>query len=276
MRLPRDNSVALPEGNALLVDSDDLVALSDAEVLALLPAWVRRAASPLRDAVVRASRLFWQEVQQRVGRVLGAMQTPRNAEGLRLVAHGDRRHIPPFAHEAEHEYRARLLLRPAKITPNAVRAAVAALVLADTPVAPICFEPATEGVFVQSEATQDAWCAFVQAAERPPLWAVYPGNLIPAGAWVGPEADVTRPVFVVLIEGALYDLPDQPFALPEGATAPEVDAQFVGKGSTPLSWGFASSEVPPLVERLVREVEARRGAGVVWWLSVLPDLRGAM
>lgn len=277
MRLPGDNSLDLGrvDRNDGLVDNGEPVALSDADVLALLPEWVRRSPGPLRDAVVSASRRFWSHVQARVGSYLGALQTPRNADGLRLAEHGEMRHRPQAPLEDEAAYRERLLVRPARITPRAIREAVTALVLAQAPIAPVLFEPATEGVFVQAEG-EYAWTCFVQQAGSPPIFAEMPDNDIPAGVWLGAEADVTRPVFVALLQGELSDLPDAWHVLTEGATSAAVQGDFVGDDAGPVAWGFVTSETPPLEEQVVREVEARRGGGVIWWLHVVPNLGGAL
>ena len=276
MQLPRDNAITLPEDNELVLDAGDDLGLTDAEILALLPGWVRGRPSALRDALVRATRGYWTKVQARIGRALGALQSPRNATGLRLADHGEMRRRPRASMETESAYRERLLTRPRKITPNAIRETVTALVLARTPTPPVVFEPGTEGVFVQDVDTPDAWMCFLQPAAGPILWADMPDNLIRAGVWVGPEVDVTRAVFVVFIEGPLYDLPDQFHVLPEGAAAPSVAGLFVGTAATPAAWAYFGSEVPPLDEQVMREVESRRGAGVVWWLYVLPNLGGAL
>lgn len=279
MRLPPDNAVELPADDMLVVDAGEPVALSDADVLALLPAWVRRANTSLRDAVVRATRRFWSRVQARVGFVLNALQTPRNAWGARLDAHGAKRQQPRVgALEGDAAYRARMLTRPQRITPTAIREAVTSLVTAESPVAPVLFEPATDGVFVQGEADallDGAWCCFYQPVAGPPLWAEnFP--LATAGVWVSAEATLRRPLFVVLMEGSLYDLPSTFFAMTEGYDADVSEGDFVGSDSPLVSWGFVASEAPPLEDRVVREVERRRGGGVIWWLYVLPDLGGAL
>jgi hypothetical protein len=178
--------------------------------------------------------------------------------------------------ETEAAYRERLLTRPSRITPNAIRGVVTSLVLARTPTPPVVFEPGTEGVFVQDADAPDAWMCFTQPAAGPILWADMPDNPVRAGVWVGPEVDATRAVFVVFLEGPLYGLPDQFHVLPEDAAAPSVPGLFVGTGATPAAWAYTGSETPPLDEQVVREVEARRGAGVVWWLYVLPNLGGAL
>lgn len=275
MELTRDNDLDLPRANEWTLDAGDVAALTDADVLALLPAWVRGMNTVSRDVVVRAARRFWNRVQARVGRTFAALQSPRHATGLRLREHGAMKRRARAPQEAEHEYRARLLTRPAMITPAALRGAVRSLVLAETPTAPVALEPATEGLFVQEDGGSFPWSCFVQKDGDPPLWADMPDNDIPAGVWLSLDEDVSRPVFVVLIEGPVYDLDDQLFALPEVATAPDVDGLFVGADSPLVSWSYVSSEALPLVDRVVRDVEARRGAGVVWWLLVVPNLRGA-
>jgi len=278
MHLPADNALTLPPTNDLTVDDGEPVAATDADVLALLPGWVRGARSPLRDAIVRATRRYWSRVQARVGRTFAANQSPRHAEGLRLDAHGAKRQRPRAGvMEGDAAYRARLLVRPARVTPSALRAAVADLVRPVSPVAPVLFEPATEGLFVQAEAAAlTGWCGFVQPENGPLLWAVMPDNPVPAGVWVSAEADVGRPVFVVFLESALYDLSDTAFALPEGYAGTAwsyVGAEVV---AATWPWSFAAAEAPPLVEQVLREVEDRRGGGVLWWLYVLPNLGGAL
>lgn len=277
MELPRDNSLSLDPGNDEVLDSAALIAPTDAEVLRLLPAWVRRSPKRLRDAVVQAARRFWTRVQRRIGRVMGALQTPRNATGYGLAAHGDIRQRPQAPGETEPQYRERLLVRPKKITPNAIRAAVTELVLARDPVPPVLFEPATEGVFVQDdELTSPPWMCFVQPLDGPLLWAEMPDNPIRAGVWIGPEADVTRPVFVVFIAGPLYELDPDVTVYNEHDSVAGLEGAFAGADTGPVAWSFPGSEEPPLEEQVLREVEARRGAGVLWWMLIVPDLGGAL
>lgn len=277
MRLPPDNTFLLPADNRVCVDRADLLAPTDAEVLALLPAWVRRGASAVRDAVVASARQFWLRVQWRLGLSLGALQSPRGAEGLRLAEHGEVRQRAQAPMESEPAYRERLLARPHGITPTAIRAAVAALALLHTPIAPVVFEPAQEGLFTQGEGTGGLpWCCFVQPVGGPILWGYLPGADARGGVWVSEEADATRAVFVVLLEGPLYDTAVTPYALPESYTSPVADSDFAGAEAPFVAWGFLASEAPALDEQILREVEARRGAGVVWWLYVVPDLGGAL
>lgn len=275
MQLPRDNGLELDPGNDEVLDAGAPIALTDEDVLRLLPAWVRRSPTRLRDAVVQTARRFWTRVQRRIGRVLGALQSPRHATGFALAAHGEVRQRPQAPGEGEPAYRERLLVRPQKITPNAMRSAVTALVLARTPIPPVLFEPATEGVFVQAEWSQE-WMCFYQPVDGPILWAEMPDNAIPAGAWVGPEADVTRPVFVVYVQGPLYELDPDITLYNEHDSVAGLEGAFAGADTGPVAWSFVGSEEPPLVEQVLREVEARRGAGVLWWMVVVPDLGGAL
>ena len=45
---------------------------------------------------------------------------------------------------------------------------------------------------------------------------------------------------------------------------------------TSVAWGYAMRTTAPLEARVVSEVEARRGGGVVWVLYVEPLLGGAL
>lgn len=277
MRLPAENTLALPPGNELVVDAADSVALTDADVLALLPGWVRASPSRLRDAIVRATRGYWTRVQARIGRALGALQTPRNALGLRLDDHAGMRQRPRAPDEVDAELRERLLVRPERITPNALVNAVTALVLARTPIAPVLFEPGTDGMFVQSaDAGEDDWMCFYQRPDGPPLWAYMRDNATRAGVWISAEDDVTKAVFVVLLEGSLRTLPDGLNIEAETMGVDPVVGDFIGGDTGPTAWGFIGSAVPSLEAQVVREVEARRGAGVAWRLYVVPNLRGAL
>lgn len=141
------------------------------------------------------------------------------------------------------------------------------------------FEPATDGFFVQSEAgalVDGAWCCFYQPEAGPILWATgFP--LATSGVWVSAEAHLRRPLFVVLLEGPLYDLPATLFWVTEAYhTLHEEEGLYIGADTPLVAWGFVPSASPPLEEQVVREVERRRGAGVVWWLHIVPNLQGAL
>lgn len=277
MRLPADNSLTLDNANTLCVDDGSLVAMSDAEVLMLCPAWVRAASSVVRDGVLRALRRYWLAVQRAVGAAFAAVQSPRSADGLRLDAHGERRKRPRVPHESDASYRARLLVNPRVITPEAITVAVAELVRATMPVDPVVFEPAMEGFFIQSETDVEAgtaaWSCFVQSEEGALLWAEMPDNPVRAGVWVSDEP-VTQPLFVVLVDGAAMGADDTCFALPEGSVVQSA-YDYWGAEGAPFG-GYVSSADVPLLDSVVREVELRRAAGVLWWLHVVPNLRGAL
>lgn len=190
------------------------------------------------------------------------------------------RQRPAAPDEGEAAYRARLLMRPALVTPSALRGAIVDAVRARHPVAPVVFEPATEGFFVQAEelaADPDAWLCFAQPEGGPLLFAVMPDNNVRAGVWVPPEEEVTRPVFVVLLDGALDGFDGVWTVLSEDATAPATAEDFVGEEPPPTGWdaGFLASEELSLEALVLREAESRRGGGVVWWLHIVSNLGGA-
>lgn len=276
MRLPPDNRLTLTLDDPFVLDGADASALTDDDVLALLPAWVRRANSRVRDALIRQARRYWQWVHNRNGFVLNALRTPRHASGQRLDAHGKRKRRPRAPGESDAAYRERLLSQPEVITPNAIRGAARAIVRAERAVDPVVIEAATEGVFAGT--TTSPWIAFAQHRGSAPLWGLYPDNVITTvGAWLPTVQQSLGPAFVVLLEGAVNSGVDIMFVMTADAD-PDLFAasSHVGDASAPVAWAFMPSAERPLEQRVIADIESRRGGGVVWVLFIVPNLGGAL
>lgn len=277
MRLPLDNSLTLTDSDPFVLDANDASALTDDEVLKLLPAWVRAVDTRLRRALVRHARAFWQFTHNRAGFALNALRSPRNASGNTLDAHGERKRRPRAPNESDALYRERLLAHPEVITPDAITASVRALVRAERPTDPAIIEPATEGFFVGSASSP--WLCFAQQRGQRPLWGVFPDNPITqVGAWLPTLRQSLGPCFVVILEGDLNSESEAMYALPAGTPLPDVEtaSRFVRNVGSGLAWGYTLPVQASLEQRVLTDVESRRGGGVVWVLYIEPNLGGAL
>lgn len=277
MRLPDDDTLTLDDADPFVLDANDASALTDDDVLNLLPAWVRSVNTRLRRALVTQARRFWQFVHNRTGFALNALRTPRFASGENLDAHGQRKRRPRAALEGDAVYRERLLAHPDVITPNAITDAVRTLVRAERPTDPAVIEAATEGFFVGT--TSSPWLCFAQQRGQRPLWGLFPDNPIPqVGAWLPTLRQSLGPCFIVIIEGDLNSETEAMYALPVGTPLPgvETDARFVRDVGSGLAWGYTLPVAATLEQRVLTDVESRRGGGVVWVLYIEPTLGGAL
>lgn len=275
MRLPDDNTLTLTDDDPFVLDMNDASALTDNDVLALLPAWVRSVNTRLRRALVTQARGFWQYVHNRTGFALNALRTPRHASGELLNAHGERKRRPRAPHEGDAAYRERLLSHPEVITPDAITAAVRALVRAERPTDPAVIEPASEGFFVAS--VSSPWLCFAQQRGQRPLWGVFPDNpIVQVGAWLPTVRQSLGACFVVIIEGDLNSEGDALYAMRAPPVFVEAASLFVGSVGAGVTWGHTLPLAPALEQRVLTDVESRRGGGVVWVLYVEPTLGGAL
>lgn len=277
MRLPTDNDLFLTDADPFVLDANDATALTDDEVLKLLPSWVRVVNTRLRRALVAHARRFWQFTHNRIGFALNAARSPRNASGRNLDAHGGRKRRPRAPNEPDALYRERLLSHPEVITPDAITAAVRAIVRAERPTDPAVIEPATEGFFVG--ASSSPWVCFAQQRGQRPLWGVFPDNpIMQVGVWLPTLRQSLGPCFVVILEGDLNSEAEAMYALPAGTPLPGVDtsSRYVRNVAAGLAWGYTLPAQASLERRVQTDVESRRGGGVVWVLYIEPNLGGAL
>lgn len=192
-----------------IVLDGELAAPSVDAVRALLPAYARRGDdSPMRAAVLAMLAACANFLQVRAGRVLNAGKTPRDAEGRDLDAWGEPLGQRRLVEEGDPPYRERLLTPTKRVSPSAIRPAVAALVAQFTNDAPNFQEPARDAMFLAPASASDppkphatvtsttvpAWRAFIQPkAQR--LWANYPDRVAGTrtGAYLVPGADAWDP-----------------------------------------------------------------------------------
>lgn len=265
MNLPDENDLELPAEFDWCLDRNDQILPTLDAALELLPAWAREPDSDVRDALLSAWRDMANFVQAKVGHLLGAIATPRHAEGLWLAEFGDLYHRPKAPGESQGEYRARLLDQGDVVSPNAIKAAVDALVAKVSPIAPVYLEPATDAAFWAP--IEGPWSAFWQPTNLR-LWAVYPDNINPTvGAYWVP--DVEYALFWIILPGdpsagelQVYYQPDD--AGPAGTQWPTLinDPSFV----MPIGaeTGFIFDSDTPLLEQIRSTVEPIRGDGVIW------------
>lgn len=274
MRLPEENTLRLPEENPLVVDATDPPARTKEEVAALAPAWVRRGRSGLRDAIFGGLAAVGLFMWGAFGRVIAASTSPRFAEGERLRAWGEMFRRPAVSGEADHELRDRLLNPPARVTPTAIREAVRALVLAETPVEPVLIEPADDMFFVGSSSSP--WLCYVQPVDGR-LWAYDPSR--PGVRW-GTYWHPARltPEFWVVLQGDVSGDAEVVFLLPSTTgpgSAADAVTDYIGPFPSSLSWGYLSPAAGSLEARVEREVESRRMFGVLWALLIDPYVENA-
>jgi hypothetical protein len=265
LRLPDSNDLVLPEEHDLCLDRNDQILATLDDALNLLPAWAREPDSDVRDAMLEAWREMANFIQAKTGHLLGAVATPRHAEGLWLAEWGETYHRPKAAGESEGQYRARLLDQGDVVSPNAIKAAVDALVAEYSPIPPVYQEPATDAIFWAP--IEGPWTAFWQPTTVR-LWAVYPDNINPTvGAYWVP--DVQYALFWIILPGdqsagelhAYYQLDDAGDAGTQWPTL-AFDPSFIMPPGEELGYVFDSDT--PLLEQVRSTVEPIRGAGVIW------------
>ncbi len=290
MRLPDTNSLALADTNdELVIDGSDPPLATPDDARALLPGWARELDSPVRDALLAAWRAMANAFWARLGQTLARLISPRYAAGLWLAWWGRQLKRPQVATESEPEYRARLIAPRPRVTPNAVRAVVDALVAEVTAARAACFEPAADGLFAASDDPAAPWCGFAQPDAGRLLGT---GVAFPAGACYASDSDAGVPEFWVVLPGdagddsatayALdLDVPYGPNPVATGAESPTGALAYDFAADAPPLWldadlRFVAARPDSLADRVIAQVEATRAFGVRWLLFVDPYLPGAV
>lgn len=230
MRLPDDNSIELVQDNDhLVVDDTDPPALTEDDVLELMPRFARQGDSLVREATIAGMQAAWNYEWAQSGQLIGAQKSPRNASGDMLDWWGDVRKLNRAADEQDPEYRSRLLLPLRVVTPDAIKGAVDALVSQVSDISAAYFEPATDAAFASPGDGSATWAAFVQPTLKR-LWAYYPdsANLTPGAYAVPGDA---RAQFWVVLPTSGGDDGTEPYAnvaFQEGVTSgdPRLAAKF--------------------------------------------------
>jgi hypothetical protein len=268
VRLPADNRLALAPGNdQLVLDRSDRPAPTREALLALAPSWVREAEGPVRDAVLDAlaaqANLTW----ARVGQALAQAASPRNAAGVWLDAWGEFLHRPRVAGEGDGPLRARLLTQPDVVTPSAIRGAVERLVAEATAVPAVAMEPAVDAVFAAPVVS--TWSCFAQPATAR-LWPEDPSR--PGERWGVWSTPVAGALFWVVLPAELAE--GEPLAYAEPAPGDAAGDSFAAPAAG--AWAFAFAATTSLFDRVIGEVEPRRGGGVAWMMFNDPLLFAAV
>lgn len=264
MRLPDDDSLELPDDDSSAIDRSEHPAPDDATVLAMLPSWARRGDSAMRSAVVRAIRRVAELLWARQVRLLMAAGSPRFAEGVDLDELGRRRRRPRVLGERDDAYRARLLARSARLTPNAITAALRALVERPQP-APLALEVDEAGAFCAPVGSD--WGTPVQSRTARE-WAIDPDD--PAhigGVYVVPVNP--GPWLLLVVPG--WDRDTQHIA----AVGVDCDSNDAACAATTDEDGSFVGPAEDLFDRALSELEARRAGGVAVFGIVDPLLISA-
>jgi hypothetical protein len=272
VRLPTGSTLELDETSAdLVIDRTDPVAPSDADVLALLPAWARQADAPIRDAIVAAFRAIANRAWAQVGQILERFASPRFAEGAWLDSlWGELLKRSRTSSETDGEYRARLLGTSEIVSPTAIRTAIDRIVRDGVISPPAFLETATDAMFLApGDGSTVEWGAWWQPRTKR-LWAKYgdnPNRTIGAYIVPGPTAAGWRAEFFVVLPGTgTAGEPCMSLGTfdPSWPVDPDHDFLAPGDGST-VEWGaFLFEAGESLLERVRSDVESRRAAGVVW------------
>lgn len=291
MRLPAGNSIPLPPTNeeTIVADATDPpVRWAIEELLPFLPGWARAGSLAVRDAMLKAlaemCRLAWAQMSRR----LNAQRSPRHAAGAWLTEHGELRHVPRAPGEDESAYRQRLLHPIAIITPNAIKAAVDAVVAKVTRSKAAYLEPAVDGsIFLapvdeNGDQTVAEWSCFWQGTtqrfwgydpDRPDAtWGVY---LTLAPGTTGTSGNPGAPLFWIILPVNVHDDSDAghlgvDFYL-QGLTGETTENQTnIDPTASPYCYWFDAAD--SLMDLVIAQVEARRAFGVAWFLRLDPLL----
>lgn len=164
----------LPLPPSASVGGGDLVVATSADVLAVLPAFVTESDSaPVRDGIAAGIREMLLEAQRR-GEYASAQSTVLRATGIYLDGLGEDRDTPREQNELDPNYRARILLTPDLVTPNAILAAANAILAPFSAIQARYYEEIDQ--WYVHDAT-GAWDCFVYDKAGPYRTPTYPDRL---------------------------------------------------------------------------------------------------
>jgi hypothetical protein len=269
VKLPVDNSIILSSTNDnLVIDRSDRPVPSLDDAQKLLPGWAREFDSPVRDAMLAAWRAMANVLWARIGHLLARYISPRFASGAWLGDWGAALKRAK-SDETEGQYRTRLLNPPQVVTPNAIQAAVDAVVAEYTPIKAVYLEPAVDAAFCSPVSGCD-WASFMQPSDTR-LWADYPDNINPTvGAYLVPVVNTPLLWVVLPVPG---DGDDLAFCVSLTAT-PVNPTDYISPDTA--GYGFMFPPGDSLFERVRSEVDQRRMVGVPWFAfsdSILSNAR---
>lgn len=160
MNLPKGDTILLPKTDTLAIDSSEPVVTLDTlsvreQMLFLLPSAFRRGEMVDRDSVLAMEAAINNEQWTRTSILMATKQSPRFCEGTDLDWWGVVLGRPRALGEFDPSYRARLLQRPAVITPEAIKAAVGAAVAQFPPAKVFYVEPAIDEIYVAPASASD-------------------------------------------------------------------------------------------------------------------------
>ena len=251
------NTLTLASTNGeIVLDASDLPARTTDDLLEFLPSWAREPVAPIRDAWLEMVRSVAQLAWARIGQSASRLISPRFAEGTWLDAWGDLKKVARRYDEDDGPYRARLLAVVSAITPNAIRAAIAAAAASITTQPVVLLEPAIDSMFTAP--LTSTWNCFVQPATAR-LWGSDPDRV--GVAW-GPytfDPVMTARIVVAVADGA-GSLDPVAYSTALSTAMTSADTSF--SAPTGAAYAFVFSRTDSLLELLVAAVDSLRAGGV--------------
>jgi len=267
----------------------DLPATSDDDIKALLPAFVRRSDSaPVRDAIAAALRVVVTTYCRRAEDA-AALSDVLNSRGDALISLAEDFGVFVVEGDSDETLRARILDVPSMVTPEAIMAAVSALVAPHSNIRPAYFESVPDRWYVGTSAAR-TWHSFLYGSDANDTPS-YPDRLYPADASLNAGIAIAsrRPGGAIVFSGVMgrcfgIRIPDlggvdqlgaYVRSAPTDRTAADGRGWFVGTGASALNTSFLRSRgasALDLYAAIVRVVTAIKGHGILWTLLVDPKL----
>jgi hypothetical protein len=255
--------------------------VTDADVLAVLPAFVRRSDSAVvRDALTSA--LVHIIRRYRTLSAYAAKQCDiTRATGIYLESLCAEHGVWKQSGESDDQLRARALTVPALVTPAAILAAANTILSLYTRVGAQYAESILDRWFV-SDGTAP-WHSFV-GAQPQYLARLYPADAAANGGFVRPSSEIggawafadTAGRFFVLRVPVLTGLADAHAFVAADLTAPADARVFVGDGSSKASAGMFIYQSPSTAlaayQAIVNAINRIKGHSVRWVLLADPKL----
>lgn len=264
----------LPVDGSFLPSGGDLPVASTADVLAAYPARVRDVeTAPVRDAIVEAQTELFQAYQGAAD-YAAAQSDPTRATGVYLDGFTGDVGIYRQDEEEDEALRARLFAPPSIVSPDAIKAAVDAILAGYTAKRCYLYESIADRTYVNARA-DTAWKLYVGSRGQT-MSPDYPDRRYalrersePGGPIVFNRTATGR--YFILRVPNLDAFDDQAAYVTDRASSAREDDRFYGfdRGSATSSYMFASSATAAAAyATIINTVEQLRGHGVRWRLFV--------
>jgi hypothetical protein len=255
--------------------------VSHADVLAVLPAFVRRSDSaPVRDALASALVHILRRYRQLSGYAAAQCDITR-ATGIYLESLCAEHGVYKQASEGDDQLRARALTTPDLVTPAAVLAAANTVLALYTSARAQYAESILDRWFVHDGTA--GWHSFV-GAQAQYFARLYPADAAANGGFVRPSSELggawafsdTVGRFFILRVPVLTGLGDAHAFVAADQAAPADARSFVGDGSSKASAGMFVFQSPSTAlaayQAIANAVSRVKGHSVRWMLLADPKL----